>query len=164
MSPATQPLAYFITFHTKGSWLHGEAKGSGDRDHRGYGEAFVPADPQRVDEMRQRLEHPPLVLDAAQRRVIHETVERVCEHRGWLLHALHVRTTHVHAIVTAAAEPEKVMNDLKSWCTRRLREAGLLPPERKPWSEHGSTRYLWNEAALVEKVNYVLNGQGVPLD
>src|SRR5690606_12917773 len=109
-------------------------------------------------------EHPPLHLDDDARRVIRDTVRAVCDHRGWRLHAVHVRTTHAHAVVTAPMHAkERVMNDLKAWCTRRLREAGLVAHDRKPWSEHGSTRILWDEEQLADRIDYTLNQQGAPL-
>ena len=48
---------------------------------------------------------------------------------GWRLHALTVRTNHVHAVVSADEAPEKVMTNFKIWATRRLREHELLDPE-----------------------------------
>lgn len=52
------------------------------------------------------------------------------------------------------------MNALKSWSTRRLREAQLLGPDTKPWSRHGSTRYLWNQDALEGACHYTEEDQG----
>ena len=160
----SQSLAYFITFHTHGSWLHGETKGSVDRNHNRYGTAFIPTDPQRRNDAAQRMRHNPVILNADQREIIHRTIEEVCQHRDWHPHAVHVRTNHIHAVITAPIPPEKVMNDLKAWCTRRLREAGLHGQDKKLWSEHGSTHYLWTEAALADKIDYTLNRQGAPLD
>jgi hypothetical protein len=79
------------------------------------------------------------------------------------LHAVNVRTNHVHLVVSANLTPEQVLTSLKAWCTRRLREAGLVAEGFKPWSRHGSTRYLWRTDQIEAAVSYVLEGQGSDL-
>jgi hypothetical protein len=46
-----------------------------------------------------------------------------CHHRRWPLRAVHARTNHVHVVIWAQHAPERVMNDLKAWATRRLASA-----------------------------------------
>jgi hypothetical protein len=36
------PLAYFISFRTYGTWLHGDERSSTDRFHNQYGSPFIP--------------------------------------------------------------------------------------------------------------------------
>jgi hypothetical protein len=52
----------------------------------------------------------------------------------------------------------------KTAASRRLNK--IYPDEdgRKRWTRHGSTRYLWTEEAVAEKVVYVLDGQGEPME
>ncbi|MGH9840991.1 MAG: hypothetical protein ACREEM_19730 [Blastocatellia bacterium] len=38
------PLAYLITFRCYGTWLHGDERGSVDRDHNIYRTPFLPRD------------------------------------------------------------------------------------------------------------------------
>jgi len=154
-------LAYFITFTCYGTWLHGDQRGSVDRDHNIVGTPFLSPDQRREREQFARLKHKPINLNSAQRAVVERTISEVCEHRGWLLHALNVRTNHVHVVVSASTTPERVMNDFKSYATRRMVEAGLFPAKTKAWTRHGSTRYLWDEAALERACTYVLEGQGL---
>lgn len=154
------PLAYLITFHTYGSWLHGDAKGCVDRRHAAAGTELAPADPRRLAATQARMRQQPFKLSTAGRRLVAEVLAEVCSHRGWELHAANVRTNHLHAVVAAALLPEPVMNALKSWATRRLREAKLVPTDRKVWSRHGSTRYLWDEQAVTNACDYVMHGQG----
>ena len=52
------------------------------------------------------------------------------------------------------------MNDLKSYATRRLREAGLTGEDERIWTRHGSTRYLNTQRSLDEASEYVLYRQG----
>jgi hypothetical protein len=126
------PLAYFITFRTYGTGLHGDSRGSIDDEHHGYGQPFADADPSRERYEQSLLSHPPVSRTREQRASCGATIFDVCQHRGWALHAHNVRTNHVHVVLTAAGPPEPVMNGLKSWCTRRLREAGLIPLDQRP--------------------------------
>jgi REP element-mobilizing transposase RayT len=160
----SDPLAYFLTWHTYGSWLHGHARGSVDDEHSAHDSPFAPPDATRLASSAARLVNEPLALDELRRDAVQAAVVEVCAYRGWLLLALHVRTTHVHAVVTAPAAPEKVMNDLKAYATRRLRRERLAAEETRVWSTHGSTRYLWDEAGLAEVIAYVVEQQGVALN
>ncbi len=53
-----------------------------------------------------------------------------------------------------------MMDSFKAYATKALRTAGLIGPDTKPWSRHGSTRYLWTEEHIQKAVDYVVNGQG----
>ena len=158
------PLAYFITFSCYGTWLHGSERGSVDREHNLPGTPYLVGDEQRERKEFADLKHPPVELDERQRRVVLDAIREVCRHRGWLLVALHLRTRHVHAVVSADATPEKVMNDFKAYATRRLREAGLAGEEARVWTRHGSTRYLNDAPSVQAACAYVVEEQGEPLD
>ena len=160
----SEPLAYFITFPTYGTWLHGDARGSVDRAHNVPGTPLLDPDQRRQQRDAARLKHPPVILDVKRRRVVHRTIVEVCAHRNWTLHAVHVRTNHVHVVISAEETPEQVMNALKSWATRRLVEAGMLPAGTKAWVRHGSTRYLWKADQVTSACQYVCEGQGEDLD
>jgi len=75
----------------------------------------------------------------------------------------HVRSNHVHVVVDAPDRPEKVLNALKAYASRRLNKAGLDGGERRRWSRHGSTRYLWNRKQVEEAIAYVTEDQGEPM-
>jgi hypothetical protein len=79
---------------------------------------------------------------------------------GWKLVALHVRTTHVHAIVQGAATPERMLNDFKSYASRRLSSQLDESREIRRWTRHGSTCYLWDAQSVETAVRYVLEEQG----
>jgi REP element-mobilizing transposase RayT len=83
-----------------------------------------------------------------------------CQDRKWNLLAAHVRTNHVHLVVEAEAQPERVMNDLKSFASRRLNELGFDGVDRKRWARHGSTRWLWKRDAVLAAIAYVMDKQG----
>jgi REP element-mobilizing transposase RayT len=157
------PLAYFITFTTYGTWLHGRASGSVDREHNEPGAPFLPADAEKEYVERGHLRQPEYRLDAERRDIVLRTIVEVAKHRGWTLWAVHVRSNHVHMIVSAPARPEKIMADCKVWVSRRLREAFGEDADRDRWTQDGSTIYLWTSEALAEKIAYVADGQGAPM-
>ncbi len=156
----SEPIAYLITFHTYGTWLHGDDRGSVNRYRNVFGTDLVtPSERLRAAE-QENLEVEVIKLDAEQRRVVEAAVEGVVQYRGWTLHALPVRMNHVHVVICADAEPERVMNTFKSWATRRLREARLIDGKQKVWTRHGSTQYLWKQHELLRACEYVAEHQG----
>ena len=99
-------------------------------------------------------------LDSKRRVIVLATIREVAAHRSWKLWAVHVRTNHIHIVVTSQQHPDKVMSDFKAWVSRRLREAFDEPKDRNRWTRHGSTRWLKSIGALEEKITYVLDEQG----
>jgi REP element-mobilizing transposase RayT len=159
------PLAYLITFRTRGTWLHGDDRGSVDRQHNVYGTPRIGVNPSRRHFEELQANTPAMTLNARQRVTVEKAVREVCLYREYALLAVNVRTNHVHAVISAVCEPEPILEALKAYGTRKLRQAGLISASTKPWVRHGSTRYLWKERHVERAVNYVLNGQGDdPLD
>lgn len=160
----SEPLAYFITISVYGGRLHGDERGTARRIWQA--DVFQPPvepNPIRVATERAAMKNETPNFTQRHRHVITDAVHGVCEYRAWALHALNVRTNHVHVVVSTNGTPEVAMNTLKAWSTRRLREAGLAGPEERLWARHGSTRYLWNEKDLEDAVEYVIEGQGPDL-
>jgi REP element-mobilizing transposase RayT len=158
-------MAYFITFSTYGTWLHGTEKGKGsvDREHNDFGDEFVEPDPGRESEASQSMTQPVYVLDEPRRVVVRDAIMRVCLEKGWRLLAVHVRSNHVHVVVISDRDPGRLMSDLKAAASRKLNKVGFENAERKRWTRHGSTLYLFDEAAVADKVDYTLNRQGRPM-
>ena len=154
------PLAYFLSFRSYGTWLHGDKRGSVDRFHNKYGSPRLPENARWFKYNQTSLRAEPLILGPNERSVIKETIRETCDIRKWSLIALNVRTNHVHVVVTAALDPELVLNALKANATRRLREDKLWPHSFSPWVRKGSKRRLWNEQSLARAIDYVLYGQG----
>ena len=157
----TEPLAYLITFSCYGTWLHGDERGSIDRGkYHVYGTPDMPANRKLIEDERVELKNPAITLNRAKRAVVEKAIREVCEHRGYLLHAVSVRTNHVHSAVAAPCKPEHVMDSFKAYATRRLRETGLMGRDVRTWARHGSTPYLWSEEQVRRAIDYVMNGQG----
>ena len=154
------PLAYFISFRTYGTWLHGDKRGSIDRFHNVYGSPYIPADARWQKYKQQLLKAKPLILNAKQRAVVGDAIRATCRIRQWSLLAINVRTNHVHIVVTAQKKPEIVLNAFKANATRELRQKRLWPHAFSPWAFKGSKRRLWNEKSIERAIHYVLYGQG----
>jgi REP element-mobilizing transposase RayT len=165
-----QPWAYFITFACYGARLHGDQRGSVDRNHNGFGGRLLEARPLREAFENRQMVLAASTLDPAERDVVLQSIRDVCRHEGWTLYAAHVRTTHVHLIVgvkTAcgscrpAIPPEKVMGRLKAYASRALNDR--FGYRCKRWSRHGSTRRVWSPVELEVTLRYVVGGQGEPM-
>jgi len=154
------PLAYLITFRCYGTWLHGDKRGSVDNLYNTYGTPFYSRDVQREEEERRRLKQAPVELDEARRIATDLAVREVCNHRGWELRAINVRTNHIHVVVSSPCNPEKVLNDFKAYATRGMRKAGVWKSKLTPWAEKGSRRYLWTARQVERACDYVINHQG----
>ncbi len=152
------PLAYFITFRCHGTWLPGDSRGFTNRGD-GYDTPYNEPNRGLAGEARSRMRDAPILLDPAQRALTERTIAEACTFREWTLLAVNARTNHVHLVVTAPDKPERVMNVLKSRCTRMLREAALIAVATQPWSRHGSTVYLWDEQQVARACDYVVHGQ-----
>lgn len=159
------PVAYFLTWTCYGTWLHGDERGSVDRDHASFGTPFLPYDSNRRALDERKLIEPAAALGAEARRVVAATIQRHARVRRWDLHALNVRTSHVHVVVSCGdVRPEKTLAELKAWTTRGLRNVGLVKQGARVWTHHGSTRYLWDEDSLARATEYVCEHQGVDLE
>ena len=55
----SDPIAYFITFRTYGTWLHGDERGSTDRDHNAYDTPLLDPDADRLRSVCLRFAQPP---------------------------------------------------------------------------------------------------------
>jgi REP element-mobilizing transposase RayT len=155
------PLAYFISFRSYGTWLHGDKRGSIDRFHNRYRSPYLPRNDGRRDYNKNQLKTKQLILKAKHRKAIERAIRVTCSIRKWSLYALHVRSNHIHVVVAASnKKPELVLGAFKANATRQLRENGLWPHPLTPWADGGSKRRLWNEQSVAKAIDYVLYGQG----
>ena len=154
----TDPLAYHLTWTTYGTWLHGDKRGS-VKD--GVYEIQQP-DSEREELASELMTEPAVVLSDKQRAIVENTIRDHCKIRGWTIHALNVRSNHVHLVITADRRPEEVMSQLKAWTSRKLSDhegleykTGNKAGRRKWWTEHGSTKYINDDAYLENAIRYV---------
>src|SRR4051812_7600556 len=104
------------------------------------------------------------LLDQHRRRVVADAIGQTCAIRGWRLIAMHIRSNHVHLVVQGASTPERMLNDFKSYASRRISKQLNESRKLKRWTRHGSTRYLWNVASVEAAVKYVIEEQGDQLE
>ncbi len=161
--PLPEPLAYFLTWTTYGTWLPGDDRGWTDSKL-----GWQAPDESRVIDAKIRMQEHARTLNPAQRRVVEEQITETCKHHRWTLLAANCRSNHVHVVVNAPLHPKVVSSRLKAWCTRRLKEFEKQFPigtRSNPsilnrwWSEGGSHRFINDEAGLEAAVDYVRNGQ-----
>ncbi|MFA6132694.1 MAG: transposase [Phycisphaerae bacterium] len=154
----TQPLAYFLTWTTYGSWLPGDRRGW---VHHSDGAWHVPireGDNRILGSAIHAMSGPSVILSQEQRDRVSSTIQACCKTRNWGLHAINVRSNHVHVVVCAADySPERVMGYFKTWASRTLN--GLASPGAKGpwWTRHGSTRYINAPESLQKAIDYVVH-------
>ena len=158
----TEPIAFFLTWTTYGSWLPGDNRGW--TDGRGHLHAAEPARTLRASRL---LAECPLTLGVHQQWVVADVIAAHCNIRGWTLHAMSCRPQHVHVVVTAmGVSPEDVLSQLKTWASRRLKGASAGDQIRSRrlrwWTEGGSKRWIYDVAELGAVVTYVAECQDKP--
>lgn len=146
-------MAWHLYYTTYGTWLHGDDRGSTDYD------GYVPPDPMLESSRANTLKQKPFMLTDKMRDAVDAAIREVCEYRNWKLHALNVRTNHIHVIIGLADDRHAVIRDLKAYSTRRLRKEGLIGKDREVWTKRCGHRYLFDEDYLHQAIHYVLHGQ-----
>jgi len=119
------PLAYFISFRSYGTWLHGDKRGSIDRFHNRYGDPYLPPSETWQRHNRKQLKANPFILRAKERASVENAIRETCSIRKWDLQAFNVRTNHVPTVATANRKTSIVLNAFKANATRKLREDQL---------------------------------------
>jgi REP element-mobilizing transposase RayT len=148
------PIGYFLTWPTYGTWLPGDARGWVK-----YKAGWQLPDPLREREARTIMAEDACILSGEQRRIVEVQIAETIANRGWTLHAVNCRTNHVHVVVTAdVSDPDKIRTALKAWATRALKGSSDGHRE-KWWAERGSIRYLNSEDDLETAILYVRDGQ-----
>lgn len=146
-------LAYHLTFGTYGTRLHGDERGSVDRQHNEHGTPFLEHDPGRQLRKRQLLRAPAVNLDEAQRTHVEHVMPEICRRGGWLYHIAACQPDHVHVLLTADFEGKAVRKWLKRWTTQSLTECW---PQRQTWfAKGGSVRHIWDERYFNEAFRYI---------
>jgi REP element-mobilizing transposase RayT len=172
------PLAYFLTWPTYGTWLPGDERGWVKHQS-----GWQSPDPVEKLEAEARMTEEACILDQEQRQVVERTIADHCRIRGWELYAVNCRTNHLHIVVATSRDPDEVREQFKAWCTRKLKELehtrkltrrasegtsesypenGVVvdePIRQNWWAERGSCRWIGDEESLDAAIRYVLDGQ-----
>ncbi len=151
---AGEPIAYFFTWTTYGTWLPGDHRGWNPKEGSGPQTAN-----QLFEEMaRSQMTETEFHLCTVDRELVEKVIRKHCKIRQWTLHAVNPRSNHVHVVVTAPGyEPEPVYEQFKAWCTRHLK---VSHKERENfWTERASRRWINHEEDLEAAILYVLEAQ-----
>jgi REP element-mobilizing transposase RayT len=161
-STSKPPATYHLIWTTYGTWLPGDERGWIKKKEHG----IQPADPRREQQARSRMAEPAIVLTREQRLIVAQTIRDHCRLRNWSLHAINVRTNHIHVVVTADRDPDEVVNQFKAWCSRRLSDAAGLTTRvaakagRRRWFTEGGDKEVINDVRYLHNaVEYVQNRQ-----
>jgi len=159
-----EPLGFFLTFRTYGTWLHGDARGSVDAEHNRYGTPLAAADALRAERAGALMGQKPMAFDAPMRETVEAAIRDACAHHGWELIELKARSNHVHAVVAFAHQsPKRMAQRLKARATRWLRERGHIAAGQRVWVDGpGSRRHLWTEQDVADAALYVREYQDEP--
>ena len=149
-----EPIAYFLTWTTYGTWLPGD-----DRGWNRKGEfENLPANPLLVETADARMKEDLFLLSAADRKLVEQTIRDHCDFRGWDLHAINVRSNHTHVVVAASEyKPDQVASQFKAWCTRKLKVT--YPNRERFWTEGTSCRWINTTDELAKAIEYTLEAQ-----
>ncbi len=156
------PLAYFLTWTTYGTRLHGDPRGTVDLDHNQVGRPMLQADDKRWQRMCNKLAQSPFTLSPEAEDAVKEAIRAHVAFREWCLLALETPVNHVHVVVDCRQpgeampkHPDIVVKEFKSYGTRELRSRGIVGTARRVWGDHGSTRWINNEDGLFAAIDYV---------
>ena len=143
------PIAYFLTWTTYGTWLPGDERGwnrKGDFE-------YLPANQLANEAATSKLKETPLVLDISARQIVDKVIRKHCEIRSWKLYAVNVRSNHVHVVVDSPGYlPETVASQFKAWCTRKL--SLRFRNRSRFWTQGTSCRWINQEDDLLAAVEY----------
>ena len=123
-------LAYFITFTCYGTFLHGDLRRAVDRRTK-FGTPFLQPHLFRFPGSKRRMKYPAYRLSKENRVIVNHSIQETCHYRSWRLQASHVRSNHVHAVISATGPPEPVRDALKSYASRDLNRARTEPLVQK---------------------------------
>ena len=149
----SEPIAYFLTWTTYGTWLSGDDRGWVDHKDAGAHVPYKPANVALSAAMTKAMGQEAVRFSERQRTTVEESIRESCRLNNWTVHALGVRSNHVHVVLSSGnAAPEKVMTHLKAYASRALND--IFGP-RRWWTRHGSTRYVKTASSLFKAVEYV---------
>ncbi|MDP1574751.1 MAG: transposase [Coxiellaceae bacterium] len=156
----TPPYAYFITFTTYGTWLHGDHRSSVDLKNNSVDTQKINPNQKRYQNALKKMRYDAFLLNHERREVVLKAIIEACKYYDWPLLATHVRSNHVHIVLRSGQTPEWVMQKIKSNASRHLNIALPKAAQQKYWTRHGSTRYIRNDRGVFPVMQYIIEEQG----
>ncbi|MEO8647528.1 MAG: transposase [Acidobacteriota bacterium] len=87
-----------------------------------------------IETMQTRQKSPTVILTHKQREIVAMAIHELCAYRQYQPLAVNPRSNHVHAVIAAQTNPDRIVNDLKAYAKRALRRAQEFDPNKKVWS------------------------------
>jgi len=119
-------------------------------------------DPAKERQHRERMIEPPVFFTDVQGGIVETTIVDHCRIRGWTLHAVKVKSAHMHVVVTADRKGQDVRDQFKEWCSRKLSDAaglnGLIAKgagRRRWFTEGGDCEHIETDEYLQNAIRYV---------
>ena len=121
----------------------------------------LPEQPQPLleDWCRDRMRDNPLILNESQPMEVEAIIRQHASIRGWELHAVSVRSNHVHIAVTACAPPKRVREEFKANGTTALRRMQNPVTHAKVWTKGGDIEFIDTDDDLEQVVIYITEAQ-----
>ena len=164
MTKNTSAFAYFITFRTYGTWLHGDERSSTSRRNNQFGKPFITPWKPLHDAMKKQMNESPFILNSSHSQTVLQSLMDTCKYNHWVLYAAHVRANHAHIIVQSDVTKEKTMSTLKCYATKNLKKYHRELTHRTHfWSRNGSKKNIWAPESLFPALYYVVKQQGNPI-
>lgn len=152
------PLAYHMTFGTYGMRLHGDARGTVDRQRNKPGEPIVGQNQSWVAFEKVRLNHPPVSLTLSHQLKIESLMPSICERGDWEHWITAAESDHVHTLITVTghADTKVVRKLIKRWLGQALSEQYREIKDRQPWwAEGGSIKWVWDQGYFDRVYDYI---------
>jgi REP element-mobilizing transposase RayT len=143
-----------VTSTTYGNWLPGDARGYVD-EHNEYGMPFDQPSPELKRTARAKMKESTVWLNTDQAEIILERWQNtVGEMQGTLI-AVAVMPNHFHfaAVLPGKIVKAKVLQFFKGRASRVLNQRF---GKRTWWTDSGSVRYSFEEAAFRARIEYVM--------
>ena len=142
---------FFITMTTRGSWLHGDERGSFDSEGN-----FIPPSIELFEKEKSSMNHSAFAFTPPMKEVVRQAFQEVVQQKGWKIYAITVQSNHVHiALLVSHQKGEYVRNALKSKATMRLRKANLISPTYEPWTRLGNIVTVRDSKSLNSICRYI---------
>jgi REP element-mobilizing transposase RayT len=148
-----EPLAYFLTWTTYGSWLPGDERFWTSRNH-----GHQPPDDRIKRFSKSLMKEESVLLSDREREIVEQAIKDHCELKKWNILAINVRTNHVHVVLECDIDPKTAMQQFKMWATRRLNDESKHQ-RKKCWSRGGSVKILHTDESVENTVRYTVEGQ-----